>query len=201
MEKKRVEVDRLIKKARSSWWEDGIVELFTGMALIIISALGILSSVSGGSLSYIFSIAWILSLIVFILSGQKIIKFLKRKLVWSRIGYAKPAKERATFKNGKWTIGAFVCMLGSIILYTHPISSLLMSCFVSGIFMSIFEYSGLTRFAIIGLLNLVTGVTLFILGFKVNTGVFINLSVTGILLLLTGIMTWNQFQRRRTVNG
>ncbi len=201
MEGKKVEVNKLIKKARASWWEDGIVEMFTGTGLIIIGILGELTANSKGRSAYIFSIAWTVFLLVFVLLGQKIVKLIKKKLVWSTAGYAQPAKERATFKNGKWPIFALLCMFGSAIFYKHPISSLLISCFVFAIFMSIFEYSGLARFAVIGILNLIVGIILFILGFPVSTGVFVNLLVSGILLSLTGIVTWNRFQKRRIVNG
>lgn len=92
-------------------------------------------------------------------------------------------------------------MFGSVVLYTHPISSLFMSCFVLTIFMSIFEYSGLTRFAVISIVNIIAGVIMLILGYTVGTGVFINLLVTGELLFLTGVVTWSRFQKRRIVNG
>lgn len=169
--------------------------------MVTISVLGILSSKSSGKSPLILSIACIVFLFTFILLGQKIIKIIKRKLVWSTAGYAQPAKERATFKNGKWIIGALVCMFGSVVLYTHPISSLFMSCFVLTIFMSIFEYSGLTRFAVISIVNIIAGVIMLILGYTVGTGVFINLLVTGELLFLTGVVTWSRFQKRRIVNG
>ncbi len=201
MEKKRVEVDKLIKKARASWWEDGIVEIFTGLGLIIIAALQVLISNTRGKSALIFSLSWTIFLFLFILFGQKIVKLIKEKLIWSTKGYAKPAKERTTFKNGKWAIFALLCMFGSVVLYTHPVSSLLISCFVFAIFISIFEYSGLTRFAAIAIVNVIAGIIMLVLGYTVVTGVIINLLVTGSLLFFTGIVTWNRFKKRRIING
>ncbi len=201
MEEKRVEVDKLIKKARAYWWEDGIVEIFTGLGLIIIAALQVLISNTRGKSALIFSLSWTIFLFLFILFGQKIVKLIKEKLVWSTKGYAKPVNDRRTFKNRKWAIFALLCMLGSFILYTRPLSSLLISCFVFAIFISIFEYSGLARFAAIAIVNVIAGIIMFVLGYTVVTGVIINLLVTGALLFFTGIVTWNRFKKRRTING
>ena len=197
---RNMDVNKLIKKARSSWWEDGIVEIYTGSGILLIGILGILSKTTSGIMAPIYTFSWVILLLLLTFLGQKFIRLLKKHLVWSKYGYAEPEKRRATLRNGKWAIGALICMLGAVILYTRPISTILISCFILAVFMGIFEYSGLSRFAIIGVINLIAGVILFLYGVKVDIGVFINLLLSGVLLFFSGLITWNKFRKRRVVN-
>ena len=184
-----------IKKARASWWEDGIVEIVVGVALLIIGLAGFLSNHLTGGAGVMLRVVWMLSLFVFVVFGRRIVKAFKTRFVWPKYGYAEPLDRREGRGGLLWSTVIIVSLVLSIVFYRKPVANFLISIIPAGVFIYISQFSGLKRFVFIAVLTLLTGIVLTILEVNFSDSVGIILVASGIFLLISGLIAWEKFKR------
>lgn len=182
-----------IKKARASWWDDGVVEAVVGSGLILIGTVGILSSRLGGGIGAFLNLLRVVLLLVLVLTGNRIVRAIKARFVWPEYGYASPARRRS---GGIFVLVAILFFILSIMFYRSPSGDFLISVVPFSIFVEISRFSGLRRFYFAGIFSILTGI--FLAACKVNfsDAVELILITSGIFLLVTGVISWKSFRRK-----
>ncbi len=192
------EIKRMVRKARASWWDDGIVEMVSGGSLVVIGGVGLLVSRFPDSL--FFKLVWILVLFGLILGGKRVVRWLKSRYVWPEYGYAEPSRKGGA-GSLVWVVVAMVALFLSVILFEHPVANFLISLVPFCIFLSVAQYAGLNRFVVFGFLTLLAGIGLAFLRVKFNDAVSIELLFAGGVLIVSGIFRWSSLKRRAKVDG
>ncbi len=192
MEKNQVE--RWIQKARASWWEDGLVEIFAGLGLLLIASTGILREHTSGTAQILWNLTWMVVLLGFTFGGQFFLRWLKRRFIWPRTGYAHPETAKIHLRS----VLALLLIVGVFVaLFLSP--NLLLTKILSGAFVFLilfwtYTYSKVLRFLGYAILALLGGGLLTPVQVSLNDFVMALLGLVALPMLIAGIL---QFQRYR----
>lgn len=193
----KINLKEIERKAYRESMRDGFTEIFIGIILLYASLIFHVSSVY---------------MALFIIFGPKLLETLKERYTYPRIGYVKPKAE----DGGKITRGIFGYMLivvavMAVVLgavYRGSWSSDLfykwMPTFVGAMLLGAMLYtqgkSGDNKYYVYGILALVAGIAFSLYDFEpVKMGLTAYLQLSGGAILIVGIVTFIQFNRRHPI--
>jgi hypothetical protein len=213
------EVKKVIQNVRASWWEDGLVEIISGIVFILVAGLlSVMEFVSNQNLQTILVIVFVSVMIALAILGRWFKRALKKKYVWQKTGYSKPGIGRM---SSLAYIFAFTLLIFYVGLSLHiflryksigqipgGITSFyflstksnwffasFIGIFIFFVYLAVYLASGLKRFLLTGLLALVSGVTCaFFSGNELTIAITI-LVIIGIYSLLNGIPRFLRFRK------
>lgn len=196
------EVNEIRKKVRRTWWEDGLVEIFTGV-LVLFVGIGLLIL----EILTVWGIQQAVRIVLFIVaiagagSYYWVQKWLKAKYVWKKAGYSVPSYDNLT--NLFVLIGSlFVLLLVVNDFWSHfRIGGLFAGSSVFFFWFATFSFSGLKRFLVIGSFSFILGIIGVI--FKMNgiSTLQIIIGFLGVASLVSGIKVNREFRREKFNEG
>ncbi len=189
------DIGEIRKRARASWWEDGLTEMISGLGILLIGLYGFLMNASTGSIYSLAEKGLFVLILLSIFLVRYLIRRAKEKWVWPFTGYSIPSRSR-----GIWTMGGVVLALIMIVLillaHDKPvIYEASLSIFVSIILSSIAIYSGLKRFWIYAAISLITGLISIYMGADSEIFPFVLLTITGAAMTASGIILFSRFKK------
>lgn len=193
MEPKR-EVEQWIQKARASWWEDGLAEIVSGLGLTFLGALGLWKERIPASSRGFWDFLWLFLLLTISLGTPYLVRWLKRRWIWPKTGYAHPLGRRWDPRSVLQFLGLLLLVGVATFLSPPVLSGILAGLFLFLILYHIARFSGLWRFLFIGLTILALSLIMGALALPLPQAILSLLSATGVLLLISGIHTWIRFR-------
>ncbi|GEM_PF-4790125 len=189
------DIGEIRKRARASWWEDGLTEMISGLGILLIGLYGFLMNASTGSIYSLAEKGLFILILLSIFLVRYLIRRAKEKWVWPFTGYSIPSRSR-----GIWTTAGVVLALIMIalILLVHDkpvIYEASLSIFVSIVLSSIAIYSGLKRFWIYAAISLITGLISIYMGADSGIFPFVLLTITGAAMTASGIILFSRFKK------
>ncbi len=193
------DVKKLTMRSRSMWWIDGVAEIVTGTILVISSVIALLLSYQSLSRTYRSILVAIQIGIIF--AGPYIIRWLKAKYIQPVTGYFKPDTRKSS--QGKiiymlifavlGILFAFAVISGSI--WWVPVS--LISLFVL-VFTGI--YWNVRRLVYLGIIEAILP-PIISLPYRGDHGIVVSLILMGIVILVSGVVTYIRFKKEFNVDG
>jgi hypothetical protein len=126
-----VDLDRLIRKTKSYWYEDGLVEILAGLFFIVVGVLLLADWATpiGASSKWIWTPAFMLITLLWITGGRRLIGWLKERFTYPRTGYVsyarvkRPVAARRAVVAGAVGSAVALAVVGSL-LYRQDIMRL-----------------------------------------------------------------------------
>lgn len=219
------EIKDTVRKARASWWEDGLVEVMSGAVFVFMAVLiavfeflNFHLTVMGKTSRFSILVVFFIPILLLVLA-PRVKRGLKCKFVWPKLGYSKP---RMSWKSKIVYLLAFIVLIGYVTLTfiwhlkrSSILGSRLMAffsfvnsygeaifigLFIFLIYFGIYLSANKKRFLITGILGLCAGIiaapTLTILKPQRDTVLFIIvLGTIGVYSLFTGIPRFLLFRK------
>ncbi len=188
-------IEKIRRKARASWWEDGLTETIAGLGILFIGIYGFVMNALEGEAYSIAEKGLFIVILGSIFLVRYLIKKAKERWVWPFTGYSIPSRSR-----GLWMIGGVVLSLAMMVLIfltydNPPVYEILLSIFVAIILSNIAIYSGLRRFWIYAFVALITGIVSIFMRLDAEIFPFLLLTVTGTAMAVVGATLYNRFRR------
>jgi len=188
-------LEKWIQKARGSWWEDGLTEILSGFALVLLGLSGILKEHATGRAADYWGIAWVVILVSFSVGGKFLIQWLKRHWIWPRAGYAHPGSQRINVRVIPELLLIIVVFIALIIFQPPILTGLFSGLFIFLVLFRIYQYSGIRRFLGYGVLALLGGIILAFADLSLNDAIMSLLAVVGIAQFFGGIWQFRRFMQ------
>ncbi len=189
------QVQEMMRRARSAWWEDGITEIVSGLGLLILGFLGFQKEMLPAPRNMGWQLAWTVWLGVFIVGGNLLIRRLKARYVWPVAGYATPRQDR----DWRWAGAFFLTLILLVVVaawnpphFGAAIAGLPLFIFL----LALYRYTRLRRFLVIGTLALVEGLVLALFPLNATAALHLILGTIGLFFCFSGLWNWLRFRRR-----
>ena len=192
------DVKKLTMRSRSMWWIDGVAEIVTGTILVISSVIALLLSYQSLSRTYRFILVAIQIGIIF--AGPYIIRWLKAKYIQPVTGYFKPTRKSS---QGKIIYMLVVAVLGILFAFAVISGSIwwvpvsLISLFVL-VFTGI--YWNVRRLVYLGIIEAILPPIISLL-YRGDHRTVVSLILMGIVILVSGVVTYIRFKKEFNVDG
>jgi hypothetical protein len=195
-------IEDLKKEVHRDWYEDGIFEICFGMLYLIVGLVFVspnMKFLHGSHLSIVF-----LRLIVLlaILGGTFwLIRKLKEKVVWSRLGYS--ARTDYNFKMVLILTVVIFLFFGFYILdlsfLSSGISTFLLGFIMFFVFVAQYVQAGKSiRFLVLSPIPLLIAGINYLLGLTPDDGLFLMIYILGCTFLISGVIVYVNFKRQLT---
>jgi uncharacterized membrane protein YeaQ/YmgE (transglycosylase-associated protein family) len=168
-----VNVDDLMRKTKSYWYEDGLAEILAGVVFVAISLLLLAdwATPADSPAKWIWTPGFMLVMIICILSGRRVIAWLKERITYPRTGYVAYRQERRSSGVPRAVVagilGAAVSLaMSGAVIYRHDIARLaplLMGAAIAVFLVRIVSDIGLLRFYALAIWAVIEGLSLTLL--------------------------------------
>ncbi len=188
MDDLRSEMERLEKRTRRYWFDDGIVEISVGLTLLVVALFFLVENSVGGAPTAprIVNVIFASLIVVLALSVKWAARRLKDRFVHPRTGFVAYPRRR----NRRWTRGALGGLLGllfAIVIMRTPVVANWIPAVMGGLFAVGFFSMGrrvdLLRLPIEGFLAALAGVAVSLLQVSEDMGLAL---LFGVLALVIG---------------
>jgi hypothetical protein len=212
-------VKKIMRDVRASWWEDGMVELISGIVFIVVAGLlSVMEFVSNEKLQAVLGIVCVSVMVALAVLARWFKRQLKEKYVWPKTGYSKPGIGKKPsllyiiafeflalyiglslyiFLKFKTTNQIPVGIASFYLLDTKSnwFFAGFIGIFIFFVYFAVYLASGLKRFLLTGLLALGSGaVCAFFSGNELIIAITIMI-VIGVYSLLNGIPRFLNFRK------
>jgi Na+/melibiose symporter-like transporter len=212
-------IKKIMEDVRASWWEDGMVEIMSGMVFIVVAGLlSVMEFVPNEKLQAVLGVVCVAVMVALAILARWFKRHLKEKYVWPKTGYSKP---RVGKKPSLLYILAFefLALYIGLSLYiflkfkstnqipvgiasfylvntkSNWVFAGFIGFFIFFVYFAVYLASGLKRFILTGLLALVSGVVCaFFSGNELIIAITI-MVVIGVYSLLNGIPRFVNFRK------
>ncbi len=193
------DVDRLMRKTRQYWYEDGLAELLIGVFFLAVGLLLLADWTTPASApwKWIYAPSFMLAAIIGLLVGRRAITWLKERITYPRTGYVtyhrppQAARRRRAVIAG--AIGAAVSLaLVAILMYRQEfgrVAPLLLGLGVALLLLRFASYTGLPRFYVLSALSLAAGIGLAWLSQDMSLTIGLYYGLLGMALAISGAYT------------
>ncbi len=188
-------VDTWIQKARGSWWEDGLTEILSGVALFLIAVSGILKEHTSGRAADFWGFAWVVILVGFSVGGKFFLQWVKRRWVWPRAGYAHPGRQRFNVRFVPELLLILLVFIVLVVWEPPVLTGLLSGLFIFLVLFLVYRYSGIKRFLGYGILALIGGFILAFVKLSFSDALMSVLGLVGVAQFLGGIWQFQRFMK------
>jgi hypothetical protein len=180
------------RRTAGYWYADGLVELGTGLLLVLMAALFALEGLApAGSLPAAFSALWL----PFLLLGGMLLlglglRVAKRRLTFPRTGYVAYERTRPVRKVLAGVIGGLVSLSLVLLLASRPEWLTALPAVQGGVVALVWFFLsyriGVWRLALVGLVSLVAGLAASLAGLSPSIGAAAVFGPTGLASLVSG---------------
>ncbi len=189
-------VDDLMRKTKSYWYEDGLVEVLAGVFFVVIGLFLLLdwATPQSSSLKWIFAPGFMVVTIVWILSGRKVAGRLKERITYPRTGYVayKQASRQSRLLRGAvagFIGGAVALVVVASLIYRQDIARLVPLMMAAGVAALIFRVGSevaVPRFYVLAVWSLAVGCALAWLTSDLSLGIALYYALLGLATLVLG---------------
>ncbi len=198
-------VDDLMRRTKSYWYEDGLVEILSGLFFLAVALLLLAEWVAPerSLMKALAAPAFMVITIVWILVGRRVTSWLKERITYPRTGYVaykQQKKSNATARAiSAGVIGAGVAMavVGGY-LYSQDIARLIPLIMGAGVALLLFRIGselGLVRYYVLAVWSLLSGAALAWLTNDMSLSIALFYVMLGLAIVLGGTMTMFRYLR------
>ncbi len=189
-----MKVDEIMKKSKAMWWLDGIPELATGTISILLGIITYLQKAFEGCRAC--TVALSLLMMLLILSGPRIISFIKSRTTWEKVGYVVPSSGWRKNRTVMTLVVLLIILVPLLVALFWPgLWWAVVALLPFGVFTMVAIQSGLLRFllyaVLCGLIPLAIARTCGDIGSCISTA----LILMGIPLLIGGTVSAIKFRK------
>jgi len=198
-------VDDLMRKTKSYWYEDGLAEILAGLFFMAVGALLVAEWVlpAGAPYKWFFAPGFAVLTIVWILSGRKVVNWLKERITYPRTGYIAYKRQRPASRVAHavmaGAIGAAVSLaLVASLLYRQEIGRvvpLILGVGVALLMIKIGSELGLLRFLVAAIWSVLIGGFLAWLTAEMSLGIALYYGLLGPAFVVTGAVALIRYLR------
>lgn len=189
-------VDDLMRKTKSYWYEDGLVEILAGVFFVLIGLFLLLdwATPQNSALKWIFTPGFLVVTIGWILSGRKVVGWLKERITYPRTGYVayKQAPRQSRLLRGAvggFIGAAFALVVVASLMYRQDIvrlAPLIMAAGVAALLFRIGSEVAVARFYMLAVWSLAVGCALAWLTSDLSLGIALYYALLGLAILVLG---------------
>jgi hypothetical protein len=204
-------VEDVMRKTKSYWYEDGLVETLAGLFFVAVGALLLVEWAAPPDAAYrgIFAPGLMVICALWILGGRRIINWLKERITYPRTGYVEYRRQKARTKAPRIimaaVVGAAVSLaIVSSMFYRQDIVRaipLLIGAGVAMLLVRIGGELGLQRFYVEAAWSLVIGALLAALTDNMSLGMALYYGLLGAAVLVAGVVTLLRYLRAAPAEG
>ncbi len=203
MDDLRGEIDRIEKRTRRYWFDDGIVEISAGIVFLVVAAYFVVEEALGGAGSGRFlNVAFAGLVVVLAFSAKWAARAIKDRYVHPRTGFV--AFPRRSGRRWAKAVLGFACgSLLATVAMRAPLLQNWIPAVMGGIFAVAFFYVGrradVLRFPVEGLLTAAAGVAVSFLHVSEDVGIALLFGCFGLLVTgggLVGLVGYLRHTRR-----
>jgi hypothetical protein len=198
-------VDDLMRKSKSYWYEDGLVETLAGLFFVVIGALLLADWAAPPEAAYrcIFAPGLMVITAIWILGGRYTINWLKERITYPRTGYVAYQRQKHSkavpraVMAGVISAALSLAMVSSA-LYRQDIVRIIPLIIGAGVAVLLVRIGGelaLTRFYIEAAFSLIVGAFLVWLTDSMSLGMAIYYGLMGGAVLAAGLITLARYLR------
>jgi hypothetical protein len=198
-------VDDLIRKTKTYWYEDGLVEILAGLFFMAIGALLLAEWASPADAPYkwVFAPGFAVVTIVWILSGRKVANWLKERITYPRTGYVAYKRQRPASHLARIVLAAVIgaavsLVLVASLLYRQEIARVVPLILGVGVALLSFRIGselGLLRFYAVAAWSVLIGGFLAWLTAEMSLGIALYYGLLGPAFVVTGAATLIRYLR------
>lgn len=206
-----MDIDNLMRKTKSYWYEDGLVELLAGLFFIAIGLLLLLDwrTPQDAAYKWIFAPGFAVVTIVWILVSRRVIGWLKERITYPRTGYVayvQPARrEKLPRVVMAGVVGAAVSLAVVSSLFLRQdlvrVVPVLLGAGVAALLVRIGGEIGLVRFLVMAVWSVVVGLALAWLTSDMGLSMGLFYALLGVAALLGGVLTLGRYLRAARVEA
>ena len=196
------DVDSLMKRTLSSWYEDGLADLGLGGYFLVLGAVLLCQALTppGSPLWLLWTTGTPLVLVLGGVAAGWVIKRLKSRLTYPRTGYINFERRQTGLSRGGRIIAVMVLAAlisaGTVMLSGRLANlSLIFGLVGFGTFAYLWQRLGMRRYAVMAVWCLIVGVALAPLPLTMEQGGGAFWVLAGLGLGATGFAAWRRFDR------
>ncbi len=192
------DIDRIERRTRRYWFDDGLVEIVTGSGFLLVALTLVLVQAGGGRLGWLANLAFIVAVFIAAFGGRRAVRVAKDRYVHPRTGYVSFQCRRAP----RWLnalLGFVIAAVLTIALSHAPairdwIPALMGATLAAG-FLVLGRSEGTLRFPLAGTSCALVGVGLAMLRLSEDLAAGLLFAWTGIVLLGGGTVAFLLYLR------
>jgi len=199
------DINDLMRKAKSYWYEDGMVETLAGLFFVAVGLILLADWAAPDDWPWKWALAPIFAVvtIVWIFGGRKIISWLKEHITYPRTGYVAYAQQGSWSGRARAILGGILGAAISIVLVATVINRqdivrlipLIMGTGVALLLLRIGSSVALTRFYIVALWSLLVGSGLAWSTADMGLSVAVYYAALGAAVAAAGVITFIRYLR------
>jgi hypothetical protein len=198
-------VDDLMRRTKSYWYEDGLVEILSGLFFLAVALLLLAewAAPPESPLKWIVAPAFAVVTVVWILVARRVIAWLKERITYPRTGYVAYKQQRkgsaAARAVAGGVIGAGVALaLVVSLMYRQDIARLIPLIMGGGVALLLFRIGGevgVIRLYVLAVWSLLAGAALAWLTSEMSLSIGLYYLLLGLAILLGGALTMIRYLR------
>lgn len=207
----KTNLDELMRKTRTYWYEDGLAETLAGLFFITLSAWLLVdwSTANDAPHKWLFSPGLVVLVFAWVFSARRIIDWFKQRITYPRTGFVAyrlpPRRARLPLAVMAGVIGGAVAIAITVsLMYRQDIGRVIPIVLGGGVavlFVYLGSDLGLPRFYVQAACSLLAG--LFLAWLTADMGLAIGLyyGLLGVAVTVAGIVTLARYLRAAPVEG
>jgi hypothetical protein len=199
------DIDDLMRKTKTYWYEDGLVEILAGLFFVVIGLflLADWATPQDSPLKWIFAPGFAVVTIAWILSGRKVVNWFKEKITYPRTGYVSYKTARSASRVARGLLGGLIGAAVSLaivasLMYRQDIVRvipLIMGAGVALLIVRIGSELGLVRFYIAAVWSVLIGGLLAWWTADMSLSIALYYVLLGPAILAGGVVTLMRYLR------
>jgi hypothetical protein len=192
-------VDDIMRKTKSYWYEDGLVEIVAGAFFVVVSLLLLAdwATPQDSPAKWIWTPGFMVVAIVWILSGRRLIAWLKERITYPRTGYVAYRRQKKSAAVPRAVLGGIIgagvafVMVGAV-MYRQDIGRMLPLVMGAGVAMLLVRITGevrLQRFYALAVCSVAEGLGLALLTSDFSLSIALFYLVLGLAVTVAGLVT------------
>jgi len=207
MQESELHIERLQRRARQYWWEDGLWELAIAVVFLLIALMFLVQTLAApdSALQHFADVGLPIIVVACALFGQKAVARVKERLTYRRSGYVvyrRPAPWRRLLTAGMGlAMGILFAWLLSTSASVTALLPALQGLIVSLALLYAGHTFGLWRFYVLAALSVVTGAVCVLSELGGTVAAAVGFGVPGVGFLLSGLLTLIVYLRRTSASA
>ena len=204
-------VDDLMRKTKSYWYEDGLTEILAGAFFFVIGLLLLVdwATPQSAPFKWMFAPGFMVVTIVWILSGRRVIDAFKERITYPRTGYVAYKQQPRRTRLLRGTVGGFIgaavaLVVVASLMYRQDIVRLapvIMAAGVAALLFRIGSEVAVARFYVLAAWSLAVGCALVWLIGDFSLTVALYYALLGLAILVLGGVTLMRYLRAAAREG